>query len=103
MTAETRTIVLGDDGRPVTLGRYSEPSEEEILAVTEALAWQRMSSWPIEWIYGNRLSPQGRMTLTGFGPLGKPSESVEVAAALAEQKRRPSAGQGAPIRRRSRP
>ncbi|MCA3409194.1 MAG: hypothetical protein INF54_17860 [Roseomonas sp.] len=41
---ETRWIVLGTDGRHVSLGR-SEPSEAEIATASEALAAQGLSGW----------------------------------------------------------
>ena len=42
---ETRGIVLGTDGRHVSLGR-TEPSEAEITAASDALAAQGLSGWP---------------------------------------------------------
>ena len=41
---ETRWIVLGTDGRHVSLGR-AEPSEAEVMAASDALAAQRLSGW----------------------------------------------------------
>jgi hypothetical protein len=41
---ETRWIVLGTDGRHVSLGR-AEPSEAEVLAASNALATQGLSGW----------------------------------------------------------
>ena len=41
---ETRWIVLGTDGRHVSLGR-TEPSEAEIATVSDALATQGLSGW----------------------------------------------------------
>lgn len=41
---ETRWIVLGADGRHVSLGR-TEPSEAEITAASDALAAQGLSGW----------------------------------------------------------
>ena len=41
---ETRWIVLGTDGRHVSLGR-TEPSEAEVLATSDALAAQGLSGW----------------------------------------------------------
>jgi hypothetical protein len=42
---ETRTIILGDDGRHVTIGRHSEPSEAEVATAGAALAAQGMGGW----------------------------------------------------------
>jgi hypothetical protein len=41
---ETRWIVLGTDGRHVSLGR-TEPSEVEIASASDALATQGLSGW----------------------------------------------------------
>ena len=41
---ETRWIVLGTDGRHVSLGR-AEPSEMEVMAASDALAAQGLSGW----------------------------------------------------------
>ena len=41
---ETRWMVLGADGRHVSLGR-SEPSEAEVMAASDALAAQGLSGW----------------------------------------------------------
>ena len=41
---EARWIVLGTDGRHVSLGR-TEPSEAEVLAASDALAAQGLSGW----------------------------------------------------------
>ena len=41
---ETRWIVLGTDGRHVSLGR-TEPSEAEVLVASNTLAAQGLSGW----------------------------------------------------------
>ena len=41
---ETRWIMLGTDGRHVSLGR-TEPSEAEVMAASDALAAQGLSGW----------------------------------------------------------
>ena len=41
---ETRWIVLGTDGRHVSLGR-TEPSEADVMAASDALAAQGISGW----------------------------------------------------------
>ena len=42
---ETRTIILSDDGRHVTLGRASEPSEAEVAAAGASLAGLGVGGW----------------------------------------------------------
>ena len=41
---ETRWIILGTNGRHVSLGR-SEPSEAKVMAASDALAAQGLSGW----------------------------------------------------------
>ena len=41
---ESRWIVLGTDGRHVSLGR-NEPSEAEVMVASDALAAQGLSGW----------------------------------------------------------
>ena len=42
---ERRWVVVAPDGRYVTLGRHSDPSEEEISAAEQALRSQNLSGW----------------------------------------------------------
>ncbi len=42
---ERRWIVLGEDGRHVTMGRYSDPSPEEIAQAEAGLASQGLAGW----------------------------------------------------------
>jgi len=42
---ERRWIVLGTDGRYVTLGRASDPSEEELRRLEQTLRAQGLSGW----------------------------------------------------------
>jgi hypothetical protein len=42
---EFRWIVMATDGKYITLGRHSDPSEEEIANAEKALRAQGMSGW----------------------------------------------------------
>jgi hypothetical protein len=42
---ERRWVVLGTDGRYVTLGRASDPSEDEVRGAEEALRAQGLAGW----------------------------------------------------------
>jgi hypothetical protein len=44
-TIETRWIALAADGRHVTLGRHTDPTEEEIVATEAALAAQGLAGF----------------------------------------------------------
>jgi hypothetical protein len=43
--SEKRWIVLATDGRHVTLGRHSDPSEAEIIQTESALRAQGLAGW----------------------------------------------------------
>ncbi|MFM7421854.1 MAG: hypothetical protein ACKO54_19445 [Alphaproteobacteria bacterium] len=64
---ETRWIVLGADGRHVSLGR-TEPSEAEIATASDALAAQGLSGW-LARMQGEYYSRRG-MTLEPIQRIG---------------------------------
>ena len=45
MTRERRWVVISEDGRHATLGRHTDPSEEEIQAVETALIVSGTGGW----------------------------------------------------------
>jgi hypothetical protein len=45
MSAEKRWIILGTDGRHVTVGRHTDPSPDEIEAAEAGLRAQGLSGW----------------------------------------------------------
>ena len=64
---ETRWIVLGTDGRHVSLGR-TEPSEAEIATASHALAAQGLSGW-LARMQGDYYS-RGKVTLEPLRRIG---------------------------------
>lgn len=48
MSTEPRTLILADDGRHVTLGHNSQPTEAEIAAAADALRAQGIGAWLVE-------------------------------------------------------
>jgi hypothetical protein len=76
---ETRWIVLGTDGRHVSLGR-TEPSEAEITAASDALAAQGLSGW-LARMQGDYYS-RGRVMLEPLQRIGAPHDA-DLQAALA--------------------
>ena len=64
---ETRWIVLGADGRHVSLGR-TEPSEAEITVAGDALAAQGLSGW-LARMQGDYYS-RGKVTLEPLRRIG---------------------------------
>jgi hypothetical protein len=89
---ETRTIVLGDDGRHVTMGRHSFPRESEIAHAAELLTAQGIGGWlATESITGNRYSTRGQVALAELRTLGQPRASFAEAADAFEARRRTTA------------
>ena len=64
---ETRWIVLGTDGRHVSLGR-TEPSEAEVKTASDALAAQGLSGW-LARMQGDYYS-RGKVTLEPLQRIG---------------------------------
>ena len=69
---ETRWIVLGADGRHVSLGR-TEPSEAEIVTASDALAAQGLSGW-LASMQGDYYS-RARVTLEPLRAIGVAPEA----------------------------
>jgi hypothetical protein len=65
---ERRWIVLGQDGRHVTLGRAAPPSAEEIAAASKAMETQGLAGWiaTLDGDYWGR----GRVTLAPLQIIG---------------------------------
>ena len=79
---ETRWIVLGTDGRHVSLGR-TEPSEAEITAASDALAAQGLSGWLVR-LEGDYYS-RGKVTLEPLQSIGATHEADWEVALIAFQ------------------
>jgi hypothetical protein len=77
---ETRWIVLGTDGRHVSLGR-TEPSEAEIATASDALAAQGLSGW-LARMQGEYYS-RGKVTLEPLKRIGADREADWQAALAA--------------------
>lgn len=76
--SERRWIVLGEDGRFVTLGRATDPSEGEIARAEESLHAQGLAGWLAVMSgspYATRLP-----TLLMVRPLADPKETFDAAA-----------------------
>ena len=77
---ETRWMVLGTDGRHVSLGR-TEPSEAEVMAASDALAAQGLSGW-LARMQGDYYSRR-RVTLEPLQRIGAPHDADWQAALTA--------------------
>jgi hypothetical protein len=80
---ERRWIVLGEDGRHVTLGRHSDPTAAEIAGAEEALTAQGLHGW-LAVIEGAYWAKRGRVILLMVRPLGTPQSPFAEAAAAFE-------------------
>ncbi len=77
---ETRWMILGADGRHVSLGR-TEPSEAEVMAASDALAAQGLSGW-LARLEGDYYSRQ-KVTLESLQRIGTEHEADWQAALAA--------------------
>ena len=77
---EARWIVLGTDGRHVSLGR-TEPNEAEIATASDALAAQGLSGW-LARMHGEYYS-RGKVTLESLQRIGADHEADWQAALTA--------------------
>ena len=83
---ERRWIVLGNDGRHVTLGRHTDPTEEEVLAAERSLAASGLAGW-LAVMEGDYYAPRGRPSIMMVRPLATPAGAFEDAAAAFEAAR----------------
>lgn len=85
MTRERRWIVLGDDGRHATLGRHSDPSEEEITQAGDALRAVGQGGWlaVTEGVYYSR----GPLSVMMVREIAEPRQPWESAVAAFHSKR----------------
>jgi hypothetical protein len=84
--AERRWIVLGTDGRHVSIGRDSDPSPEEIEAAEAALLAQGHGGW-LAVTSGAYWSRRTRLEVMEVRRLGTPAETFAEAAAALQQRR----------------
>ena len=87
MSEEKRWIILADDGRHVTVGRHTAPSEEEIAAVGRALAAGGNGGWlaVTEGVYYSRSPKLGLIMVREVAP---PRATWDEAAAAFHTRRR---------------
>lgn len=86
MSHERRWIVLGTDGRHVTLGRHSDPSGEEVATAERALAAQGASGW-LAVMEGDYWARMGKPSIMMVRPLAGPAIAFNAAAAAFEEAR----------------
>ena len=83
---QQRRIVLGADGRHMSLGRATPPTDIEIIGVSDALAAQGLSGWLV-CMQGEYYS-RGKVTLEPLKRIGAAHEPDWQAALAAFQRLR---------------
>lgn len=83
---ETRWIVLGTDGRHVTLGLHTDPTQEELVAAEAGLAAQGLAGW-VALMKGDYYAER-KPSLIMVRALANPARSFEEAASDFEAKRK---------------
>jgi hypothetical protein len=84
---ERRWIVLAEDGRHSTLGRDTDPSEDEIKAAERSLVAQALNGW-LAVAEGDYWSRRAKVSLLMVRCLGAPHVEFDSAAAIFETLRR---------------
>ncbi len=74
------TIILTDDGRHVSIGRATEPSESEIASSARGLIALGLGGWLVR-MSGPYYSPSEPVTLTILREIASPAKSFEEAEA----------------------
>ena len=83
---ERRWVVLGTDGRHVTLGRHSDPTAEEIDSAEQALAKQGLAGW-LAVVEGDYWRKKAKLGVLMVRPLASPTVEFDVAVASFEEAR----------------
>jgi hypothetical protein len=82
---ERRWIILGEDGRFVTLGRASDPSDDEIRDAEKALRDRGLAGW-LAVMEGNP-NTVAQPTLLMVRPLAEPASTFEQGTAAFRSRR----------------
>lgn len=87
MARERRWIVLGEDGRHVSVGRATDPDEAELATLADALRAQNTGGW-LAMMEGNYYSGRAAPALMMVRALTPAATAWEDAAAAFQQRRR---------------
>jgi hypothetical protein len=87
MARERRWVILGEDGRHVSIGRATDPSEAEIEAAGKSFEQTGMGGWlaVMEGVYYSR---PGRVTLMMVREIARPAGAWDDAVTAFEKFRR---------------
>ena len=82
---EKRWIVLGEDGRHVTLGRHTDPSEEELTRAADALRASGQGGWLA--VTEGRYYSGDQLSVLMVRELASPQSPWEIALAAFQEAR----------------
>jgi hypothetical protein len=88
-TREKRWIAIGADGRHITMGRHSDPTEDEIGRLEAGLREQGIGAW-LAVAEGDYWNPKARMTLLMVRSIGRPEGVWEQAVTAFNERRQDS-------------
>ena len=83
---ERRWIVLCTDGRHMSLGRHTDPTEEEIVAAERSLSLAGLAGW-LAVMTGDYYARKVRLSIMLVRPLAGPVSVFEDATAAFEKRR----------------
>lgn len=86
-TRERRWIILGEDGRHVTLGRHTDPTDEELAHAADALRASGQGGW-LAVTEGQYYRARGRVTVMPVRELAPSIGTFEAAAEAFQAARR---------------
>ncbi len=75
---DTRTILIGEDGRHVSLSRYGAPDDAEVAVIATKLAATGQGGW-IASMAGEYYSKRGKLRVEAIREVAKPATSFDVA------------------------
>lgn len=79
-------IILADDGRHVSIGRATDPTEDEILAAEEALVAQGLGGW-LAVMEGDYYRRRSSINLLEVSQLGQPRVDWDEAGKMFQEAR----------------
>ena len=92
---ERRWIILGDDGRHVSIGQATDPSEDELARAAEGLQAAGLGGW-VAILEGGYYQTRGKVSLMMVREIAPPASPWETAVSLFMARRRDSLNQPPP-------
>lgn len=77
---DTRTILIGEDGRHVSLSRYGAPDDAEVAVIATKLTAAGLGGW-IASMTGNYYAKRGKLHVEAVREVAKPATSFDAALA----------------------